>query len=816
MESSLYFWLRSTGFPVHHLTRLGKMAELPLLKAFEDDYRSLRALHSTLLQTSTDYSPQACRKLIRKLNEHLPLQVSDLPEALREGFAESLEHWNGLLERLAQRADVDQEYASFIEASRQSLIDFLDDEEVAQALFISNPAALSRIRELIAERFARTDSRKKQKLRLAWSYAQRFCSKNDTSSFFGPLAWGRFDRSQIENIRITPGEGDWIKERHTFFESWVVQRLVEQLNLQCPDPEFMPLQLNQGCFLVENTLHMPVNKRQPLNPLTARVLRHVQDQTASMATLYGLRAALPEVGADQLDSLLDHLVAKQIVRRGWQVSPRERQPIRVLQGFLSDSRLSDTFRAQWNERLDALEVTRESYAAGDLSTRIACLERMNQLLSDAGVDLSRESGAMYVGRYPVYEDCSRNIEVTLGHSLLEQVNADLGPLMRIHQWLIKACALKLHEFYAEVWQGLRSDDEPGSVDFLAFLAAVQPRLAEVEAGIVEHLDTLLGQAWRHVLEDRSADEQVRLTVTDIERLIATLDTRLDVRSFDVFGSDFHSPDFLISSASTEAFNRGDYDIVLGEVHPGVHTLSQPVAEPFGPFNQAINQSVERLFEGSKMVLADSPDSYQRSHIDWPLLPGYQQLVLPSGGGCVAPGQRFAAGRAQVAMVQGRLRVEDVAGEFSEDLLCVYSTPMHRLGFALAGSTVARDDRRRIWLGKTLYKRASWWFTQEQLPCSEFSMDKLDDTLAWRAWAQEHGLPRYVFAKIDIEPKPIFIDFDNPLSFDGVSNSMKKAGHVKFSEMCPSPDELWLEEERGRFCCEIRTTFTNDGVALDEQ
>ncbi|WP_223465467.1 hypothetical protein [Pseudomonas sp. GL-RE-26] len=71
----------------------------------------------------------------------------------------------------------------------------------------------------------------------------------------------------------------------------------------------------------------------------------------------------------------------------------------------------------------------------------------------------------------------------------------------------------------------------------------------------------------------------------------------------------------------------------------------------------------------------------------------------------------------------------------------------------------------------------------------------------------NGLPRYAFIKIDTEPKPLFLDFDNPLSFDGISNALKNAGHAKFSEMRPCPDELWLEEERGRFCCEIRTTFS---------
>jgi hypothetical protein len=252
---------------------------------------------------------------------------------------------------------------------------------------------------------------------------------------------------------------------------------------------------------------------------------------------------------------------------------------------------------------------------------------------------------------------------------------------------------------------------------------------------------------------------------------------------------------------------GDYEIIVGEVHPAVHTLSQPVAAPFGPFNTQINQQVEAIFQRPRLILADSPDSYQRSHIDWPLQPSYLQLVLPSGGGCVAANQQFAAGRAKVLRVNGRLQVVDALGEFSEDLLCVYSTAMHRLGFALAGSAVAKHEHRRIWLGRTLYKRASWLFTRDRLPEPKGSVDELEHTLQWRAWAADHGLPRYAFIKIDTEPKPLFLDFDNPLSFDGISNALKNAGHAKFSEMRPCPDELWLEEERGRFCCEIRTTFS---------
>ncbi|MFH7428846.1 hypothetical protein, partial [Pseudomonas syringae group genomosp. 7] len=77
-----------------------------------------------------------------------PLQESDLPEALRYDAVDDLAHWNELLGRLKQRAEVEQEYAVFLESARQALIDFEGDEDVEQALFISNPTALHRLQEL--------------------------------------------------------------------------------------------------------------------------------------------------------------------------------------------------------------------------------------------------------------------------------------------------------------------------------------------------------------------------------------------------------------------------------------------------------------------------------------------------------------------------------------------------------------------------------------------------------------------------------------------------------------------------------------------
>ncbi|MQT32969.1 lantibiotic dehydratase [Pseudomonas helleri] len=807
MESSQYFWLRSTGFPIHYLTDLGRLSELPACRAFEQDFRAFQALKAMMLEEANSHSLLTCRKLIRKLNEGQSLLLSDLPQALREPLNTAVLKWNDLLKRLVIGDVARHEYSTYLERARQGLINFLDDDAVSEALFISNPSARARIQELIKDRHSRSDSRKKQKLRLGWSYAQRFCAKNDTSSFFGPLAWGHFKDQQIANVQLTQNDTTWLKDRHTFFENWVMQRLVEQINQQCPNTDCMPLKLNASCYLREQHLFMPINKSQRLTPLTAQVLHTINAQHKEDVTFKQILNACSDISPYTLRDLLDHLVNKRIVRRGWDISPRERNPIVRLQHYLATTGVSPDFQKAWHSRLHALEQARCDYANGDLIRRTEILEKLNRLLGEAGVDLCRESGTMYVGRYPIYEDCSRNINISFGQTVFHQVNKELAPLMRINQWLIKAIAHQLNSVFVEAWEQRQAINPCRTVDFLDLINTLAPLLPAIETSIIVDLNQRLETAWTQLLREFPAQSEVRLCATDIDHLISRLNKDLDVSDFTVFGSDYHSPDLLLSSASIEAFNLGHYEIIVGEVHPAVHTLSQPVADPFGPYNSQICQQVETIFQRPRLILADSPDSYQRSHIDWPLQPFYLQLVLPSGGGCVEPHQQFAAGRAKVLFVNGRLQVVDTLGQFSEDLLCVYPTPLHRIGFALADSAVAKHEYRRIWLGRTLYKRASWLFTREQLPEPKGTIEELEYTMQWRAWAVSQGLPRYAFIKIDTEPKPLFLDFDNPLSLDGIINALKSAGHVKFSEMRPGPDELWLEDARGRFCCEIRTTFS---------
>jgi hypothetical protein len=59
------------------------------------------------------------------------------------------------------------------------------------------------------------------------NYWQRYCVKNDTIGFFGPLAWGRIDEGS-PGLAAQPGRG-LLAQREVRFESWCIEALADEL-----------------------------------------------------------------------------------------------------------------------------------------------------------------------------------------------------------------------------------------------------------------------------------------------------------------------------------------------------------------------------------------------------------------------------------------------------------------------------------------------------------------------------------------------------------------------------------------------------------
>ena len=67
------------------------------------------------------------------------------------------------------------------------------DPMFREAVTWQNPAAVDNAVLKLAEGSSAKPSRTRQREEMVASYWQRYCAKNDTIGFFGPLAWGRID-----------------------------------------------------------------------------------------------------------------------------------------------------------------------------------------------------------------------------------------------------------------------------------------------------------------------------------------------------------------------------------------------------------------------------------------------------------------------------------------------------------------------------------------------------------------------------------------------------------------------------------------------
>ena len=101
------------------------------------------------------------------------------------------------------------------------------DPAFREAVTWQNPAAFANAVVKVADGTSSKPSRARQREEIVASYWQRYCGKNDTIGFFGPLAWGRVsDDGAAMRVR----SGALVSERSVHFEAWPIQALAESLD----------------------------------------------------------------------------------------------------------------------------------------------------------------------------------------------------------------------------------------------------------------------------------------------------------------------------------------------------------------------------------------------------------------------------------------------------------------------------------------------------------------------------------------------------------------------------------------------------------
>jgi hypothetical protein len=514
--------------------------------------------------------------------------------------------------------------------------------------------------------------------------------------------------------------------------------------------------------------------------------------------------------------MLEHAEAQGLL--SWTLAvPFEQNPERSLRKLLE--RVGDEeLRAAALGSLDRLEAARDAVAAaaGNVEAVDEALGELEATFTSlTGSPPTREGGKVYAARTLVYEDSRRDLEVEVGPELLASIGEPLSLLLTSARWLTFEAAAAFERVFRAVYRRLVERTGSGVVDCTRFWHEVRPVLFDEPAHTISEVGSVFRRRWADILNLPAGRRRVQYDSDDLRERVA--------ESFKAPrpGWDFaryHSPDILVAASSAEAVRRGDYELVLGEIHVGSNTLSNSLFLEQHP-------SVAELFEALESDLP-APRLVPVPPRDWPamtvrMLP---LLISPKDFRIIVAPEAHDVPAAKAIPIGALVVVENIAGEL------VVRTRDGRVSFSaietfadILTSLVINSFRMfsfgghtpRVTIDRLVVSRESWSFLAADLQFA-FESDDAARFVATRRWARAQGLPRFTFAKVAAERKPFYVDFDSPVYVEVFTKMVRRTSRsgspeswVTLSEMIPDGGQAWVPDAEGRrYASEFRL------VALD--
>jgi len=696
--------------------------------------------------------------------------------------------------------------ARALRAARRAAFDaFLRDDTFLAALTWQNPEAIDTWAAAHAaavkagEEPRVSGHRFGHRFAVVTRYAQRYCAKNDTIGFFGPVAWAR-----LGGARTGFAGGGGIRRQEVYVEVWAVQSIAAAWNAEPELRDHLPVRVDPACTVRDGAVLRPY--RRPL-ALTAEEAALVTAIAGGADRVGLVRAASAD--PDGAAATLDRLRAAGVVQVGFRV-PISSHPLDGLARQV-EAITDPGPRADRLARIARIRQACQRVAGATdperLRTALADAERV--LAEAARAPVRREPGFAVGGRTPFYLDCRRDLDATIGEDALDDLRRPLAVLLDSARWLCGQVADAVEDALTERFRRLSA-------------TRAEVTLAELHMAAADLLEPG-GRAFAEVVEDfqlrwaeiigSGGGARVEVDVAAARRLA---DALFPAPRRVWAAARLHSPDVL-------PHRRADGSLawVLGELHVALNTLESRFfsAQADDPAELVAAMAAD-MAPGRVVPLYPSTarDVSSRSYPPLSLDPegAYRYVSFGSDDGHPSGVRGTPATAITVAERDGQLvatcRTEGWAAPVREclgehlsavtvNLFKLRAPARHAPRIAIGGLTVAREA----------------WRVPLAAMAAMAGRDKDPGQDALRGWLTDLGLPRHVFARVPGDPKPFYVDLSAPPLVDNLARAARRAAaaapegaEVELVEMLPDPDGLWLRLPDGSYTSELRL------VAVDPQ
>jgi hypothetical protein len=678
------------------------------------------------------------------------------------------------------------------------------DPVFREALTWQNPGLAQRLQDAGVGRSRRSKDRGRELV--VASYLQRYCLKNDTIGFFGPVGWASADPGAA-GLVVTPGE-QLIARRTTYFEVWAIDKVAAATARQGRVLGWLRPRRTRSVFLDGNVLHRPHRKPVTLTDTELRILlacdgsrtvSDVLDRAGGQGASVVL-ARLAELGALRLDL----------------EGPVHAWPERLLREKL-ELIADPAARAAALEPVDQMIRARDAVAgtAGDPAGLARALARLAETFEQVtGAASTRRAGENYAGRTLVYQDAVRDVRVELGQAVTGALAAPLGLLLDSARWLVNDITDRYRAYFADLVdrESARAGRAPVPLQRLLTLASpyldTQGSRGELASASVAELQ----RRWQYLLGPPSSSRRHQVSADAISARAAEC---FPAHPVAWSGARQHSPDIMIAAASPGEVERGNFLLVLGEIHLASNTLDQRLFVEQHPDPARLIAAEQADRGGPRRVVAipakDHPSVTSRSGLPSAVLgPGelYWSSAItdsldPPEADTVLPGAAMTVTRRG-----GDLVVQVMPSGTELDFFEVIADAMMGVVVDTFQPAAPAAHRPRITIDKLVLSREQWVFRVTDSGWA-FAKDEQERYYLARRWRREHQLPERVFYRVPVELKPAAADFRSIVLVNLLAKHIRQthaAGHTGFTvtEMLPDLGQLWLTDHQGQhYSSELR-------------
>src|SRR5262245_45748592 len=260
------FALRGTGLPIAHVLRLAASDAAMAV----DDSADRAQFAETARRTAVDRLLIVEKQVPASEVPAIRKRIKELKKGKRVEppySSEEEEHLRARSTFEAARERAQALYEDGLDRARVSLRWSARDPLFREALAWQNRAALvTAVNRLLFDPHEGA-SKTRQHEQLVLRYLQRYCTKNESIGFFGPIAFGSFSGARAIDLR--PGVR-FLRDRRVSFEWWPIDSLGRRL-IDAARPYLAPRR-RPDIWLQRTRLHHSIDQVTELGPERARVL----------------------------------------------------------------------------------------------------------------------------------------------------------------------------------------------------------------------------------------------------------------------------------------------------------------------------------------------------------------------------------------------------------------------------------------------------------------------------------------------------------------------------------------------------------------